>query len=214
MGFEPSKFVAPPRPAFGAARQHVAGTAPAARLTTAADRRYARAARTAAELLPALPAKGETVHALMLGTFDLGQVIAAVARLTPKLKHLRIATLAYSARNVKELVALLEARPGLRLTLLVSVFFRDHNKDAFAESSAELTAYPGAAVSADRNHAKVVCFDLGRGDGLVFEGSANLRGNGNREQLAATRCRKLHDWHARWIDEAVIHAQHEEAEAD
>jgi hypothetical protein len=38
---------------------------------------------------------------------------------------------------------------------------------------------------------------------LVFEGSANLRTNKNREQLAVIRDRRLHDWHAGWIDELV-----------
>jgi hypothetical protein len=37
----------------------------------------------------------------------------------------------------------------------------------------------------------------------VFEGSANLRTNKNREQLTAFRDRELHDWHAAWIDELV-----------
>jgi hypothetical protein len=49
----------------------------------------------------------------------------------------------------------------------------------------------------------VVGFDLGPGDALVFEGSANLRTNKNREHLTAFRERALHDWHAAWIDELV-----------
>lgn len=194
-------FAAIPQPAFGRAEQHVA--APAPRVGTKAEARYTRAARTAAELLPALPLPGETVHALMLGTFELCQVVTATAELTPALTHLRIATLCYSKRNVKALCALLETRPGLSLTLLVSVFFREHNKEGHELSVAELTAYPGVRVAAARTHCKVVCFDLGAGDGLVFEGSANLRGNRNREQLAATRSRDLHDFHAAWIDEMV-----------
>ena len=72
--------------------------------------------------------------------------------------------------------------------------------------------FPGVKVAAARSHCKVVCFDLGTHDGLVFEGSANLRTNKNREQLAAFRDRALHDWHAAWIDELVRadHAQEEE----
>ena len=49
----------------------------------------------------------------------------------------------------------------------------------------------------------VVCFDLGPGDALAFEGSANLRTNRSREQLTAIRDRATHDWHAGWIDEMV-----------
>jgi hypothetical protein len=44
---------------------------------------------------------------------------------------------------------------------------------------------------------------LEKNDALVFEGSANLRTNKNREQLTVFRDRSLHDWHAAWIDELV-----------
>ncbi len=209
----PLSFGSIPRPAFGSAKQHLAapaGTAP--RLTTKADRRHMRAALLAAELLPELPKPGETVHALMLGTFDLCQVIGATAKLLPDLRHLRIATLCYSKRNVKELAHLLETRPGLALTLLVSVFFVVNNKDGHEQTVAELTAYPNVTIGADRNHCKVVTFDFGKRDGLTFEGSANLRANKNREQLTATRSRPLHDFHAAWIDAQVSKSRAEEGE--
>ena len=207
----PLSFGSIPRPAFGSAKQHLdARTGAPPRLTTKADRRYMRAATLAAELLPELPLPGETVHALMLGTFDLCQVIGATAKLLPDLRHLRIATLCYSRRNVKELAALLETRPGMALTLLVSVFFTANNKDGHEQTVAELTAYPNVTIGAARNHCKVVCFDT-LGVPLVFEGSANLRANRNREQLAVIRDRPLHDWHAAWID-ALVRADDGEAE--
>jgi hypothetical protein len=139
------------------------------------------------------------------GTFDLCQVVtSAVARL-PDCRHLRIATLCYNKRNAAELLGLLETRSAdpLRLTLLVSSFFRSHNKELHEWFADQLRSFPAARLAAARSHCKVVCFDLGPADGLVFEGSANLRTNGNREQLTATRDRPLHDWHAAWIDELV-----------
>lgn len=196
----PLSFASVPRPAFGRAVQHV--EQPAQRKTTKADRRYHRAALLAAELLPELPAPNETVHALMLGTFDLCQVISATAKLLPDLRHLRIATLCYSKRNVKELAALLETRK-CALTLLVSVFFVANNKDGHERSVAELAAYPNVRIGSARSHCKVVTFDFGQNDALVFEGSANLRANKNREQLCVTRDRPLHDWHGCWIDDLV-----------
>jgi hypothetical protein len=42
---------------------------------------------------------------------------------------------------------------------------------------------------------------LSRSPKLVFEGSANLRTNGNIEQFALFNDAELHDWHAGWIDE-------------
>ncbi len=198
----PLAFSAIPRPAFGSAAQHL--DAPP-RKTTKADRRYQRAAKTAAELLPELPQPGEAVHALMLGTFDLCQVVSAAVNRLPNCRHLRIATLCYSKRNIAALCDLLEGRKEnqLRLSLLVSNFFKEHNKELHERAVAELTAFPGVEVAAARSHCKVTLFDLGDGDALVFEGSANLRTNKNREQLTAFRDRGLHDWHALWIDDLV-----------
>src|SRR5947207_723252 len=118
----PLSFGAIPRPAFGRAAQHL--PAMPSPKKTRANARYQRAATTAAALLPELPGPGESVHALMTGTFDLCQVITAVVGRLPGCRHLRIATLCYNKRNAAELLGLLEARPGLRLTLLVSSFFR------------------------------------------------------------------------------------------
>jgi hypothetical protein len=194
-------FGAIPRPAFGRAAQHLPATPPPRKSKAAA--RYRRAARTATALLPDLPGPGEAVHALMTGTFDLCQVITSVVGRLPACRHLRIATLCYNRRNAAELLGLLETRLALNLTLLVSSFFRSHNKELHEWFAGELRAYPAARVAAARSHCKVVTFDLGPADGLVFEGSANLRTNGNREHLTAVWDRALHDWHAGWIDDLV-----------
>jgi len=203
-----TRFASPPRPAFGRAAEHAPATP--APTKTKANARYHHAAKTAATLFPELPEAGEAVHALMLGTFDLCQVIVPTVQQLPTCRHLRIATLCFSKRNAAELIGLLDARPGFKLTLLVSAFFRGHNKELFEKFAEELREYPNARLAAARSHCKVVCFEIGADDGLIFEGSANLRTNGNREQLTAIRDRALHDWHAAWIDELVnAHEGHE-----
>jgi hypothetical protein len=204
MMFAPSpplSFATVPRPAFGRAAQHLpqAATPHKAR----AEAKYRRAAKTAAELLPELPAKGEVVHALMCGTFDLCQVITATVPRLPALRHLRIASLCYSKRNIVELCSLLDTRKGMALTLLVSSFHREHNKTLHEWAIGELTAFPQVKVAAARSHCKVTLFDIADDDALIFEGSANLRTNKNREQLSVFRDRDLHDWHAEWIDALV-----------
>jgi hypothetical protein len=47
---------------------------------------------------------------------------------------------------------------------------------------------------------------------LTAEGSANLRSNGNREQLLLADGAGLHDWHAGWIDALV--SAHEGGQGD
>lgn len=163
-----------------------------------------RQARTAAELLPELPAQGEAIHALMTGTYDLCQVIVATVKLLPACRHLRIATLCFSKRNAAELLGLLETYPTMRLTLLVSAFFQGHNKELYEHTAEDFDEYRDRTqLAAARSHCKVVAFDISDSDGLIFEGSANLRTNKNREQLTVIRDRRLHDWHAAWIDALV-----------
>jgi len=209
--FEPStplNFAAIPRPAFGKAAQHDSGNPTP--IKTKGLARYQRAAKTAAELLPELPVIGEAVHALMIGRYDLMQVITAVLPRLPACRHLRIATLCFSKRNTAELLGLVECRPTMRLTLLVSSFFKAQNKEMYETFAEELQDYPNAIMAAARSHAKIVCFDIGPDDGMVFEGSANLRANGNREQLTVIRDRSLHDWHSEWIDQVSTNGQEKE----
>ena len=124
-----TRFAAMPRTAFGRAVEHLPATHASAK--TKAKARYQQAAKTAAALLPELPEPGESIHALMLGTFDLCQVIVPTVQRLPSCRYLRIATLCFSKRNAAELIGLLEARPGFNLTLLVSAFFKGHNKELF-----------------------------------------------------------------------------------
>src|SRR5262249_9575533 len=117
-------------------------------------------------------------------------------------EKLRIATLAYSQRNVAELCALLDAGKVKSLGLLCSQFFKDHSKADYARTACELLGR-GQRLAASRNHAKVVTFLFADGCAYSLEGSANLRSNSNREQFCLVNDRGLHDWHSRWIDEAL-----------
>lgn len=159
----------------------------------------------AAAVVPQLPAPGESVHTLMLGRFDLCQVIEAAVALKHPVRHLRLASLCFSAKNTALLLRLLDSGRVQRLSLLVSEFFKAHNPDLYETFAADLAGRPGSRLAADRNHAKVTLFDHADGDALVFEGSANLRTNRNREHLTVIRDRPLHDWHAAWIDRVVSH---------
>ncbi len=109
----------------------------------------------------------------------------------------------FQQANCAELLSLLDTRPALSLTVLVSVFFKEHNKALYEFFAEELKAHPTAKLAAARTHCKVTLFDMADDDALVMEGSANLRTNKNREQLTVFRDRALHDWHADWLDELV-----------
>ncbi len=189
-------FRLPKRPTF--ARGGAPGM-PAAH-TARARRRYAAMLRESAEILAHLPGPGESLHALMTGTYDFLTLVGhAITHQPAPCAELRIATLAFSSRNTAEIVQLLDAGAVNRVSLLCSDFFAKHNKAEFTEAVREYTQR-GQAIAAPRCHAKVTCLHFADGAKLVFEGSANLRTNGNIEQFALINDAGLHDWHAAWID--------------
>ena len=192
------RFADAPRPQFARAAGHERPGPP--NLKGRAAARHLRMVRLAAELCPELPARGEHVHAMMTGFFDLCQVVTDVCRRTGP-RALRITTLAWNRRNVLDLLELLDERQAdpLPLTVIASDFFHEHNRE-LVDWARDQFAGHGVRLVAARSHCKVVAIDLGPGDGLVMEGSANLRTNRNREQLILIRDRPAHDWHAAWID--------------
>jgi hypothetical protein len=176
----------------------------------AKGRRAAQLAQ-AADALAVLPGPGETVHALMTGRYDLMHVLVALIDRLGPVDAMRVATLCYNGRNLAEMVGLLDSGRVQRLTLLCSSFFRNHNKGLWEET---LTRFRerGQRAAAARSHAKVVTFAFTSGRHLTVEGSANLRSNGNREQLLLADGAALHDWHANWIDDLVTAHEGDEDE--
>jgi hypothetical protein len=195
-----------PRPAFGSAPpvtfgQRPAGDGlPAPHVDRGAARRTAQLAE-AADALAVLPGPGETVHALMTGRYDLMHLLVCLIDRLGPVDAMRVATLSYNARNLAEMVRLLDTGAVRRLTLLCSQFFAEHNTELWDETLEEFRDR-GQRAAAARSHAKVVTFAFASGRRLTLEGSANLRSNGNREQLLLADGAGLHDWHA-WIDEQV-----------
>lgn len=164
------------------------------------NRRLA-ALKEAAEILAVLPAKGEALHALMTGRYDLSDLLQVVLGRLGKARHIRIATLSFNKHNVQVLQSWLAAGTVKRLSVLCSLFFQEHNPETFAE----LKEVFGSKhrLTAKRCHCKVCCLDFADGTKLVLEGSANLCTNSNREQFCLINDPILHNWHARWIDEEI-----------
>jgi hypothetical protein len=160
--------------------------------------------KAAADVLPHLPQPGESMHAILTGTFDFLLVLTVVIQSRPApCETLRLATLAFSRRNVAELCRLLDSRLVQRLTLLASDFMARSNAEVYQGAVAELAEARGQTVASARCHAKIACLAFADDDKLVFEGSANLRTNKNLEQMTCINDPGLHDWHAAWIDAEV-----------
>jgi hypothetical protein len=180
-----------------------------ARAFRAALRRRAQL-RAAADVVPRLPGPGESLHALLTGSFDFLLVLTCVIQARPApCAALRLATLAFSRRNTAELCRLLDSRLVGRLTLLCSDFMAKSNAEVYQGAVAELADYRGQTVASACCHAKVACLAFADGLRLAFEGSANLRTNKNLEQMTVINDPGLHDRHAAWIDAKA--REHEEA---
>jgi hypothetical protein len=176
---------------------------PRGHLARAAARRTAMLAE-AAQVLAVLPGPGEALHALMTGRYDLTALLVALFDRLGPCREVRIATLSYNLRNVAELLKQIDARKIGRLTLLCSLFFKQHNPEIWTAMQDGLADRPGGhRQAAARSHAKVVCLHFRDRKRFVLEGSANLRTNSNQEQFCLVRSAGLHDWHGHWIDDMV-----------
>ena len=206
-----------PRPAFGAGPRLSFGPRaadnglPVPHVDKAAARRTAQLAE-AADALAVLPAAGETVHALMTGRYDLMHVLIRVIDRLGTVEAMRIATLSYNVRNLAEMLRLLDSGAVRQLTLLCSAFFRDHNTELWDETLEEFRDRRQRAAAA-RSHAKVVLFSFASGQRLTVSGSANLRSNGNVEQVLLADGAGLHDWFATWLDSTVTAHEGEQGDS-
>jgi len=115
---------------------------PRGKLVRAAARRTAMLAE-AADVLRVLPGPGEALHALMTGRYDLTALLVVLFDRLGPCADVRIATLSYNGRNVAELLKQIDAGNIGRLTLLCSLFFREHNPAEWTKLQDGLAERPG-----------------------------------------------------------------------
>lgn len=156
-------------------------------------------AENADELVRALPrAEGESTHALLSGEFVLGDVIDRVRALHGEPREIWIATLSVGIPNLATLSAACEA--GVRVTLLVSHYFRSADSELYAALERALDGFPNFRLIVGRVHAKVLLFDFADWP-LTLTTSANLRSSNNLEQLDAHAAPPLFFFHRDWMRE-------------
>jgi hypothetical protein len=171
----------------------------------AGPRRFAQL-REAKAILATLPGPGESLHCLQSGRYDLTDVVAALLDELGAVEHLAVATLSFHKRNVSAILSWIDAGLVRRLSLLCSVFFREHFPEVF-DAIHQALEFPHR-VAAARCHAKLNCLHFQSGARLVIEGSANLRNNSNVEQFTLFNDARLCQWWTDWIEGKVKrHAQ-------
>lgn len=185
--------------------------APLPHLLAGAAARKAERLPKAENVLAALPGPGASLHALMTGRYDLMDMVAAVVAGRGPVLSLSASTLSFHAKNLVTLLDLFDAGRVAAIHVLCCTFFRNTNRGLWGTALAEFRTR-GQRIAAARTHAKVVTLALADGTRYAIEGSANLRHNDCREQIAVVNDAGVHDFHAGWIGELI--ARHEGDEKD
>lgn len=208
----PPPLVWSPPPTFGAIRPARSKAEHRQRAHVfRAEHRRGLMLRQASDIVPHLPALGESLHTVMSGEregrpccYDFACVVACVLRSRPaRCERLRNVTLTFSAANVQEVARWLDSGKVASAAIVCSDFHRKANTGIYAQAVAELVRERKQIVTSARTHAKIVLLDFADGLKIAMESSANLRSHRTDEQLTIINDPGIHDWHAGWIDRLV-----------
>lgn len=148
-----------------------------------------------------LPKPGEQLITIMDGTFHGWDFVAAVLKLSGvTIAHLRVATLGFNTIQARHLAEMLDAGKIAKATFLVSEYFECSNKGEFNTLRTVLEDR-GHRVTSNRNHCKLLLFELSDGRKLAAHGSLNLRTCNAFEQIAIAAGDDLHDFFAAYVDQ-------------
>src|SRR5436309_2091003 len=112
-------------------------------------------------VLAVLPGEGERVHGLITTRFCVMDMLEAIIGELGTIREMAVGTLSYSRANADTLGKWIAAKTVGRLDLLVSSFFRRHNKGLFEDvRSMFADAGPDFQIAARRNHAKIVAMSF------------------------------------------------------
>lgn len=160
---------------------------------------------SATKQIQELPSDGWSTHCIMGGNYHGFDIIPAVFRLAGEpIRHLTIATLSFSKRNMANLCHMLDEGQVLQVELLTSDYFAKADADIYAQAEAEMSQR-NQRIGFTRNHAKVICLEFETAGNYSIESSANLRSCVNFEQFALHNDKELMHYHRGWITQLLDH---------
>lgn len=174
---------------------------PASHSREVKKRRFARLRRQAraVEQIGELPAAGEDLVMIMTGSFHGWDLVGAIAELAGcPIAALHVATLGFNRTQTLHLCELLDTGQIGALTMVVSEMFREKNAREF-KGLAEAMAEREQIVAANRNHAKLMLFDMADGRKFVTHGSLNLRRCNSYEQVVISQDEGLFKFFRKFI---------------
>lgn len=153
----------------------------------------------AGELVTRLPARGETLHFILDGTFRLADVIPVIQSRIGQPCRLTVATLGLNDETSDQLAAMLQAGTLAGLRLAFSSYFKASDPDTAGHAVATLTKL-GAQIAVERLHAKIQLWQPAKGRArYVLETSSNLRSCQCVEIASVTNDPGLYRWHDQWL---------------
>lgn len=183
----------------------------AQRLTRRPTRRRALDMRSQADaarrLVRPLPKPGESVHALLDGSFVLAATIPAVLDELGQPAALTVSTLGLNDATVDLLCSELESGRLTKCSLILSHYFQQADKEQCQRAVDRLRQHK-QRVAVCRCHAKLMLFaPVKSRDRFTVETSANLRSAVCLEQAVITNDPRLYQFHERWTTAVLQHSQ-------
>ncbi|OQA02215.1 MAG: hypothetical protein BWY71_00097 [Planctomycetes bacterium ADurb.Bin412] len=156
------------------------------------------------EVLPDLPAAGESLHLISDGSYDFWRFVPyLVSRLGPA-DECSGSTWTMSRSNIHELLDLYDRQKIRRVALLIGLDFKHRKPDIWENLERELIRR-GQRLKSLAIHAKIILLQAGE-QYLTLEGSANFTGNPRIEQFVITNSQPLYEFHSGWM-ETIFHDQ-------
>jgi hypothetical protein len=154
------------------------------------------------EVLPSLPAVGESLHLVMDGCSDTYLFLPRVLDLLGRpADEVLVATWTMSRPFAVDFLSQLDRGRIRRAGVLVGEYFA-HREQAVYATIVEGMLARGFPIRAHLNHCKLMIVSAPP-DFLTIEGSGNWTGSRRAEQITLTNDERLADFHAGWMREVL-----------
>ena len=161
--------------------------------------------KTLADIFPTLPAPGEAHHIITNGKFDFYDALPRVLELG-EMQNATVtaATWCCNRRCALDLIDRIESGQIGTMQLVVGLYLKRREQAVFSTLATGLTKH-GQKLLATECHAKIFTIQHAQ-NYITIEGSANWTSNPRIEQFTVSNDRGLHDFHSRWINDAIARA--------
>lgn len=150
---------------------------------------------------PGLPEPGAEIH-IIANVFDFWTVVPIILRKHKRIEELYISTWAIAMPQAKDMVERIQGGQIGRVFLTCGTYMKRREPVVFSYLYENILR-AGGKVKCFETHVKVMTAAAGTEDFYSIEGSANLTNNPRLEQISIYNDRGLHEFHQKWITEAL-----------